>query len=47
MHDLFSAVMGSAWSVPYASYLFTAVTIFAFGFVAVVVIAPVFWRIAG
>lgn len=46
MHAL-SGIAASVCSVPYATYLHTAMAIFAFAFLAMVILGPVFSRVTG
>jgi len=47
MHALLSGIAASVCSAPYATYLHTAMAIFAFAFLAMVIMGPVFSRVAG
>lgn len=47
MPALFSGIAASLCSAPYATYLHTAMAIFAFAFLAMVIMAPAFSRVTG
>lgn len=47
MHALLSGVAASVGSAPYATYLHTAMAVIAFAFLAMVIVGPLFWRVAG
>jgi len=47
MHAILSGIAASVWSVPYSTYLFFAVSTLAFGFLVMVIMAPMLWRITG
>lgn len=46
MHALLSGLSASVGSTPYLTYLHAGMAILAFGFLGMVVIGPLFWRIA-
>ena len=47
MHPLLSGISASIGSAPYLTYLHAALVILAFGFLGMVVMGPLFWRMAG
>ncbi len=47
MHVLLRGIAASVYSAPYATYLHTAMAIFAFAFLAMVIMGPMLSRIAG
>ena len=47
MHALLSGIAASVCAAPYATYLPTVMAIFAFAFLAMVIMGPVFSRVAG
>jgi hypothetical protein len=47
MHAPLSGIAASVCSAPYASYLQTAMAIFAFAFLAMVIMGPVLSRVTG
>jgi hypothetical protein len=47
MHALLSGMATSVCSAPYATYLHTAMAVFAFAFLAMVITGPVLLRVTG
>jgi len=47
MHVLLNEIATSVCSAPYASYLHTAMAIFAFAFLVMVIMGPVLSRVTG
>lgn len=47
MPALLSGIAASFYAAPYAIYLHTAMTVFAFAFLAMVIMGPAFSRLTG